>query len=367
MARVMGTVHRIMTVAMKQQKVGNPVVCAVPILMMDFEPIICGKVEVTPPTLTVLSLQELLVLRWQAGIVAEAQAPVGPVPIIGAAGAGDFHMPGDRRGGMLRQRLGLAKDNPPVLALPVSVHPPPIAFVRMAPQSPPAELMMHAVVHHGKDGLRDDVGIVPRPACNDGPEGLDQGLLAGAAIPSDHGARASEVTLLRFPTGFDQRFKAERFAHTILAAAVAAHGILANVKAEKIASHMALVGMQGMGDAGFAGFEAQTDLLEPLCGAVLEYEERVQVAMEDQGVVRVSHHRWLPVDAMLLAWDTATQRFFEPMEGDIGQQRRRGTTLRGPGPGGCEDCPLEDPSFQPAFDETSELRERVELSAPFQK
>jgi hypothetical protein len=50
MARVMGTVHCIMTVAMKQHKVGNPVVCAVPILMMDFEPIICGKVEVTPPT-----------------------------------------------------------------------------------------------------------------------------------------------------------------------------------------------------------------------------------------------------------------------------------------------------------------------------
>ena len=42
MARVMGTVHRIMTVAMKQHKVGNPGVCAVPILMMDFEPIICG-------------------------------------------------------------------------------------------------------------------------------------------------------------------------------------------------------------------------------------------------------------------------------------------------------------------------------------
>jgi hypothetical protein len=40
MARVMGTVHRIMTVAMTQPKVGNPVVCAVPIRMMDFEPII---------------------------------------------------------------------------------------------------------------------------------------------------------------------------------------------------------------------------------------------------------------------------------------------------------------------------------------
>jgi hypothetical protein len=72
MARVMGTVHRIMTVAMKEHKVGNPVVCAVPILMMDFEPIFCGKVQVIPPTFTVLSLQESLVLWRQAGIVSEA-------------------------------------------------------------------------------------------------------------------------------------------------------------------------------------------------------------------------------------------------------------------------------------------------------
>jgi hypothetical protein len=48
------------------------------------------------------------------------------------------------------------------------------------------------------------VGIVSRPACNDRPEGLDQGLLAGAAILLDHGARASEVTLLRLPAGFDR-------------------------------------------------------------------------------------------------------------------------------------------------------------------
>jgi hypothetical protein len=219
---------------------------------------------------------------------------------------------------MLWQRLGLAKDNPAVFPLPVAVHPPPIAFVRMAPQSPPAELMMHTMIQPGKDSLGDDVGTVSRPACNDRPEGLDQGLLAGAAIPLDHGARASEVTLLRFPAGFDQRFKAEGLAHTILAAPKAANGILANIETEKIASHLVLVGMQGMGDAGFAELEAQTDLLEPFCGALLEYEKCVQVAMEDQGVVRVSHHRRLPVNAMLPAWDTATQRVFEPVEGYIG-------------------------------------------------
>jgi hypothetical protein len=271
-------------------------------------------------------------------------------------------MPGDRRGGMLRQCLSLAEDNFPVLPLPVAVHPPPIAFVPMAPQRPPAELMMHAVIHHSKDSLGDDVGVVPRPACNDRPEGLNQGLLAGTAIPSDHSARASEVTVLRLPAGLDQRFKAEGGAHTILPAAMAAHGILADVESEKIASHLALVGMQGMGDARFAGFEAQTNLLEPLCGAGLEGKERVQVAMEDEGVVGIAYHRWLPRAAFFPAWDTATQRFFEPVEGYIGQQRGRGTPLRDSGPCWGEDSPMQDPSLQPALDEASQRAERVEFA-----
>ena len=35
--------------------------------------------------------------------------------------------------------------------------------------------------------------------------------------------------------------------------------------------------------------------------------------------------------------------------------------MRGPCPRGCEDCSLQDPSFQPAFDEASELGKRIEL------
>jgi hypothetical protein len=75
MARVMSTVHRIMTVAVQQPKVGDPVVRVVPVLMMHFEPIIRGKVQATPPTLPVLPLQELLLLGRKVGRGAEAQAP----------------------------------------------------------------------------------------------------------------------------------------------------------------------------------------------------------------------------------------------------------------------------------------------------
>jgi hypothetical protein len=60
MALVMGTVHRIMTVPVKQSQVREPVVRAVPILMMDFDPITTGEVQSTPSTLTALRPQELL-------------------------------------------------------------------------------------------------------------------------------------------------------------------------------------------------------------------------------------------------------------------------------------------------------------------
>ena len=62
MARVMGTVHPIMTVAVKQHQVGEPRIGAVLILMMHFEPITCCEVQPTRSTFAALSPQELLLL-----------------------------------------------------------------------------------------------------------------------------------------------------------------------------------------------------------------------------------------------------------------------------------------------------------------
>jgi hypothetical protein len=159
--------------------------------------------------------------------------------------------------------LGLAKDNDPVFALPVPVHAPPIAFVRVPPGSPSAELVVHTVVHLPKDGLRHDMGVVPGPARNYRPQGLDQRLLAGAAMPLDQGTRPSKVTLLRVPTGFNQRLKAEELSHTVLSAPMSANGILADMVAEKVASDLALVEMQGVGEARFTRFEPQTNVPQP--------------------------------------------------------------------------------------------------------
>jgi hypothetical protein len=173
--------------------------------------------------------------------------------------------------------------------------------------------MVHPVVHLGKDGLCCDVGVVSGPAGNDRSQGLDQRLLARAAMSSDQGARPLQVTLLGVPTGCDQRLKAEEVTRTVLPASVSATGVLADVEAEKVAPHVSFVGMQGVGDAGFARFESQTDVLQPPFSPIVQDHERLQVTMKDQRVVSISHHRRLPVAAMLAARDAATQFFFETM------------------------------------------------------
>jgi hypothetical protein len=182
------------------------------------------------------------------------------------------------------KRLGFTKDNHPVFALPVPVHMPPVALMRMAPQRPPAQLVMDAMIHLDKDGLRHDVGVVPRPAGNDGSQSLGQGLLARAAMPSDQGARAPQVTLLGIPTRCDQRLETQGLTRSVLSASMAANTILADVEAEKVAPRLPLVGMQSVGDAGFARFEPQADVLQPPFRPILQGHERLQVPMKDQRI-----------------------------------------------------------------------------------
>jgi hypothetical protein len=181
--------------------------------------------------------------------------------------------------------------------------------------------MVPPVVHFDKDGLGYDVGVVSGPARNDGSQGLDQRFLARAAMSSDQGARALQVTLLGVPTGCDERLKAEGLTRTVLATSVSANGILADVEGEKIAPHVSLVGVEGVGETGLTRFKPQTHLLQPPFCPIVQGHERLQVTRQDQRVIRISHHRRLPVAAMLPARDAATQFFFETMSRHIGYQR----------------------------------------------
>ena len=75
-ALVMDTAHRIMAVPVKQYTIREPGVRAVPILMMDFDPIIDGEAQFTPSTFAALSPQELLFPWREARIPPQSQSLV---------------------------------------------------------------------------------------------------------------------------------------------------------------------------------------------------------------------------------------------------------------------------------------------------
>lgn len=75
MAFVMGIVHRIMTVPVKQYTVREPGIRAAPILMMDFDPITDGEVQSTPSTFAALSPQELQFPWREARIAPQSRSP----------------------------------------------------------------------------------------------------------------------------------------------------------------------------------------------------------------------------------------------------------------------------------------------------
>jgi hypothetical protein len=79
------------------------------------------------------------------------------------------------------------------MTVPVAGHPPAIALVGVSPTSPAAELMMDAMVHLGERRLGGDVGVVSRPASDDGAECSDQMVLVGASMASDEGACPSQA------------------------------------------------------------------------------------------------------------------------------------------------------------------------------
>jgi hypothetical protein len=55
---------------------------------------------------------------------------------------------------------------------------------------------------------------------------------------------------------------------------------------------------------------SQTDVSQPSFSPIVQDYERLQVTMKDQRVVSISHHRRLPVAALLPARDAAAQFFF---------------------------------------------------------
>jgi len=102
MALVMSTVHRIVTVAMEEGQVGQPVIGPISILMMYFGLVLAREVQSTLVTAPLLGCEEFPFERRQASVVSQSFAPIRPVSVKRTSPTRDFGMSRDRCFGVPR-------------------------------------------------------------------------------------------------------------------------------------------------------------------------------------------------------------------------------------------------------------------------
>ena len=83
-----------------------------------------------------------------------------------------------------------------------------------------------------------------------------------------------QVTLLGRPAGLDELLEAA-------SALMFAGWELAHREAEKVEAHVALMGVQRVGNVGLFVIEAQFHLRQPICGLRLQGQQRLQVGVQN--------------------------------------------------------------------------------------
>jgi len=173
--------------------------------------------------------------------------------------------------------------------MPIAPEAPAASFARMSPLGPLIELVVHLTVKTVKDAFGDGSAKVQRPAATDRVESGDERRLGRAAILVDDLFDTLQVSLLRVFAGFDDGFEAWLAAKG--AGAILADAMLADVEAEKVEPDIALVCVEGMRDAGFAGFEFESHLSQSGFGTVFEVEEHLEVIAENDEIIGVANNR----------------------------------------------------------------------------
>ena len=158
---------------------------------------------------------------------------------------------------------------------------------------------MDAMIHLGERRLGGDVGVVSRPAGDDGAECRDQVVLVGASMASDYGACPLQVAPLRRLAGPDEGLEAQPLSRAILPTAVGADAVLAYRKAQEVEAYLFVGGFEGMCDTGFTRFQLQADALEPGFCPGAEGLERLRVSVQNDHIVGIANDRGTPIEAML--------------------------------------------------------------------
>jgi hypothetical protein len=98
------------------------------------------------------------------------------------------------------------------------------------------------------------------------------------------------------------------------------HWVLSNVKAKKVETWLAILGLQRMRDPRFTGLQREAQRAEPLGDEVLTVLYNGGVLMEDHQVVSVDYDIGRRAVLAVSVWEGLRDGRFEAMEGNVGQQ-----------------------------------------------
>ena len=171
--------------------------------------------------------------------------------------------------------------------MPVSPITPLVSFVWMSPFGPLLKLVVHLLIETVKDVFGDRSTKVSRPTANDRVKSGDEPRLRCTAILVDDFFDTLQMSLLRVFAGFDERF--ETWLAAKGAGAMLTDVVLTDVEAKKVKPEIALMCVERVCNACFAGFEFEAHLSQPSFSLVFEVKKHLEVIAEYDEIIGVAN------------------------------------------------------------------------------
>ena len=140
--------------------------------------------------------------------------------------------------------------------------------------------------------------VIVAPPANARVERVNQLALGRVIVAANGLAQLGALVHDRGATGRDDGFEPMQAASAISTRLGFPHGVMPDVKAEKVEARWAVDRLKGVGDPRFTGLQGEAHRAEPLRDEVLAAFHDGAILMQDHEVIRVDDHiGWRPIAA----------------------------------------------------------------------
>ena len=138
---------------------------------------------------------------------------------------------------------------------------------------------------------------------------------------SDDLLESLRMPLNGFLTGFDEGFESQPVSSYVFASVGFSSLELTYVEAQEVEPHISVVRRQCVGDPGFAGFQFQAHVFEPVIYPFLYNFDCFEVSMENNQIIRIADNFEFPRDPFPVLYfmgrECRCDVHFQPMESHI--------------------------------------------------